>query len=302
MADLRDIFSLRALTLRQRRTLRRATDRAAPLFAAMLEDDPDGLRLAEHPLADLPAAEQLAKASSEDVLAIAVAAQGHLRRIPLNDTFRALSLKPPRAYGVLFASIRILEVSSVAGLPFDLEDTKLLCAISLNAVKVKGAGDATIRHGDEWPDFAAQMIKGRLWPPNGSICSTWRYRRRRSSTAASTTATSLHRSCGWVSDCAVSRARPMRSARCTHESNGSSPSRPACCAQNFADHATQPIIYSRTSPFPMTITPLGRYGKALGVGRRIDPDRVALRYDDVLVNDGIAHHGSTTDRDARKDD
>ena len=162
MADLRDIFSLRALTLRQQRTLRRATDRAAPLFAAMLEDDPDGLRLAEHPLADLPAAEQLAKASSEDVLAIAVAAQGHLRRIPLNDTFRALSLKPPRAYGVLFASIRILEVSSVAGLPFDLEDTKLLCAISLNAVKVEGAGDATIRHGDEWPKFAAQMIKGRL--------------------------------------------------------------------------------------------------------------------------------------------
>ncbi len=128
----------------------------------MLEDDPDGLRHAEHPLADLPAAEQLAKASSEDVLAIAVAAQGHLRRIPLNDTFRALSLKPPRAYGVLFASIRILEVSSVAGLPLDLEDTKLLCAISLNSVKVEGAGDATIRHGDEWPEFAAQMIKGRL--------------------------------------------------------------------------------------------------------------------------------------------
>ena len=165
MADLRDIFSLRALTLSQRRALKQATERAAPLFSAVLQDDPDGLLLAEHPLAELRAADHLADASSEDVLAVAVASAGHLRRFPLNDTFRELSLKPPRAYRVLFASIRVLEVASEARLAFDLRDTKLLCAIALNAAKVEGAGEATIHYGDIWPEFAAQMITGRLLAP-----------------------------------------------------------------------------------------------------------------------------------------
>lgn len=163
--DIRDLLSIRMLGPRHRRLLRAHTARAQPVFEAMLEDDPDGLQLAERPLADLPAAERLAEASSEDVISTAVAAAGHLRRIPVKDTFRELSLKPPRAYRVQFAAIRVLEVSAEAGIPFGLSDTKLLVAIALNAASVEGSGDSTITHGSDWPDFAAQMITSRLVAP-----------------------------------------------------------------------------------------------------------------------------------------
>ena len=163
--DLRDILSIRSLSLRHTRALRDHKRRARPLFQAMLEDDPNGLALAEHPLAELPAAEKLAEASNEEVISMAVAAAGHLRRIPVNDTFRSLSLKTPRSYRMQFASIRMLEVSAEAGLPFGLDDTKLLLAIALNAPKVEGAADATIRHSTEWPEFAAQMMTSRLLAP-----------------------------------------------------------------------------------------------------------------------------------------
>ena len=163
--DLRDLLSVRALGMRHRRALRAHTRRARPLFEAMLEDDPQGLALAEHPLAELPAADRLAEASNEQVISLAVAAAGHLRKIPVNDTFRSLSLKAPRAYRLHFASIRLLEVGAEAGLPFGLEDTKLLLDIALNAPRVEGAADATIRHSTEWPDFAAQMITSRLLAP-----------------------------------------------------------------------------------------------------------------------------------------
>ncbi len=163
--DIRDLFSVRMLGWSQRRALRAHTQRAQPLFEAMLEDDPDGLQLAEWPLAELPAAERLAEASSDEVISTAVAAAGHLRKIPVKDTFRELSLKPPRAYRMQFASIRVLEVSAEAGIPFGLADTKLLVAIALNAATVEGSGESTITHGAEWPDFAAQMITSRLVAP-----------------------------------------------------------------------------------------------------------------------------------------
>jgi len=118
--------------------------------------------MAEHPLAEHPAADELAKASSEEDISIAVAAAGYLRKLPLNDTFRSLALKEPRAYRTHFASMRIVEVSTEAGLPFDLDDTKLLCAIALNAAKVEAGGASTIERGPAWPDHIALMITGRL--------------------------------------------------------------------------------------------------------------------------------------------
>ena len=153
------------LSLRERSALRDHNARAQRLFDAMLSDDSNGLALAEHPLAELAAADRLAEATSEEVISIAVASAGYLRKIPLNDGFRSVSLEPPRAYRIQFAAIRVLEVSSDAGLPFDLGDTKLLCSIALNAARLEGAGDVTIQRSSDWPDFAAQLITSRILAP-----------------------------------------------------------------------------------------------------------------------------------------
>lgn len=160
--DLRDTLSIRLLGLRETRALTDHKERARRLFAAMLSDDPNGLALAERPLADLPAAGRLAAATSEEVISIAIASAGYLRKIPLDDKFRSLSLKTPRAYRIHFAAIRILEVSSEAGLPFDLGDTKLLCSIALNASHFEGTSKVSIQRSSDWPDFAAELITNRV--------------------------------------------------------------------------------------------------------------------------------------------
>lgn len=165
MAELLDILSIRALAPKHRRRIDVHARRAASLFDVLLENDPDGLHIAELPLAEHPAAEHLANASSDDVISIAVSSAARLRRIPMNDNVRTISLKPPRSYRHHFAAIRVLEVSSEAGLPFELDDTKLLCAIALNAPKIEHAHDATIEYSSDWPMHAAQLITGRLLAP-----------------------------------------------------------------------------------------------------------------------------------------
>ena len=165
MNSLRDMLSLRYLTLSDKRELRVHFHRAQRLFDGMLADDPNGLALAERPLAELPASDRLAEASSQEVLSIAIASAGHLRRITLKDTARSVALKPPRAYWVHFAAIRILEVAADIQLPFTLSETKLFASIALNASKFEERGDITIQRGSEWPDFAAQLITSRIIAP-----------------------------------------------------------------------------------------------------------------------------------------
>ena len=165
MADIRDIFSVRLLSVRHRRALAKHSAVAQPLFDAMLQEDPQGLKLAESPLAELPAADRLAQASSNEVISVAVASAGHLRRIPIEDSLRTVALRPIRTYRIHFAAIRVLEVCIEARLPFGLEDTKLLCSIALNAPRRDDSRDVTIHHGPDWPDFAARMFTTRLLFP-----------------------------------------------------------------------------------------------------------------------------------------
>ena len=165
VTDLRDTLGIRALTFRQRALLNEHNARASAIFVAMLADDPNGLTLAERPLSELPAADSLARASSDELISTVIASAGYLRKIPLSDGFRSISLREPRSYRRHFAAIRVLELAAQAGFRFDLEATKLLCAIALNAALVEGVTDVAIRRGPTWPDFAARMITSRIVTP-----------------------------------------------------------------------------------------------------------------------------------------
>lgn len=153
---LRDAIGWRFLNRRHRALLSTHAAAAEPLFEEFESEDPTGLTIISTPLDDMVAGRTLKVLTPDQLTSTVVTSLSVLRKIPIDDQRRTVSLLPPTTYRRHFAAQRILQYAGPLGLVYTSADVSLMLELALTS----GNLDTSLRKIDikippAWPPYEA---------------------------------------------------------------------------------------------------------------------------------------------------